>query len=282
MKRRNALVIASFVLVAVPVSVILAAWSTDFGHRYHFWSTPGEILERRFVSHDGLNSFGTSIGVLGVNSPCWFAILCMIFVTFSKFRRRFVIVLLLSWVTEVSWGQYRNFQRNKEISGYIDARPSTQNLSLAQTRTLEEAPVLSHIAGYIPKCKGEGSAPGFPYVEPIPHAGRWVSNGTATSDTCASPQPVSATVIQYPNATWAQYEARINPATGDPRAAKIETKFGNTIVVTTKTLDYLGYVDFYWVSGDTVVRLRFQRSARDPFLQGEFVKAYLDKYPTTS
>jgi hypothetical protein len=148
MKRRNALVIASFVLVAVPVSVILAAWSTDFGHRYHFWSTPGEILERRFVSHDGLNSFGTSIGVLlGVNSPCWFAILCMIFVTFSKFRRRFVIVLLLSWVTEVSWGQYRNFQRNKEISGYIDARPSTQNLSLAQTRTLEEAPVLSPIAG---------------------------------------------------------------------------------------------------------------------------------------
>jgi hypothetical protein len=98
MKGRKLLLIASFVVVAVPASIYLAAWSLDFGNQHNLWSTPGEMAERKFVSHnDGLNSLGTSIMVeYGVNSACWLAILCTVFAVFGPYRKQIVLVLLLS------------------------------------------------------------------------------------------------------------------------------------------------------------------------------------------
>ena len=280
MKSRKLLLIASFVVVAVPASIYLAAWSLDFGNQHNFWSTPGEIAERKFVSHnDGLNSLGTSIMVqYGVNSACWLAILCTVFAVFGPYRKQIVLVLLLSVVGTVLWGQYRTLKRDSQISQYLAAKPPPQNLSMTQTRPADEALILRPIAGYSPMCQDEGAVPWFQY-ESVPSSVHFVRYGTESSGPCMYLQPVSAAVRQFANASWAQYEGRINPSQHDP--VKMVAKFENTIFVTTKTMEYHGYVDFHWVSGDSVVFIHFERGAQDAVLQGEFLKAYLEKYPSS-
>ena len=94
-----------------------------------------------------------------------------------------------------------------------------------------------------------------------------------------SPQPwVMATIWEFPNAEWANYELKDVPVTDaktlSPSSLRSTTKFANPVF--TYTLKGVAGLYVFWTSTNKVVILHFPAGEED-----EFVRQYLARYPSS-
>jgi hypothetical protein len=274
LERRKVLITASFILLAIPASFVLAILSANFLHRHHF-ATLGDMAAQQFV-HGGLESLGTSIEIeAGVNAACWFAILIAVFMV-VRHRRGSLVILLLTLLTAVfAWHYYDTTLRSKRLAEYKAAQPALIHLPPVQPRNIREALVMEPIMGYQPECETSGAMGGPPSFVRYK-----MDYGTAASGTCANLLPVHVRIEQHPNRARAEYKGRFDPKS-DPSSVKRVSKDGNFVLVTTQTVAYTGNLDYFWVSNDSVVTLSFERAAQDASLQNGFLKVYLRRYPSS-
>jgi hypothetical protein len=183
--------------------------------------------------------------------------------------------------------RYRESQQYGRIEKPREPTPSTENLPQVPPRPIEQALILKGISGYaesgaelsaIPaqreywkKDLGGSSRAAVPRVlYSICYQKPGTTNGRSTS--------VTAQVWEYPNAAWAKYQLRSTPF-GDPPIVysgqiKTVTKFGNPVLINALAGGPIPYV--YWASTNRVIVLHYSGQEDD-----EFVRQYLDKYPSS-
>lgn len=166
--------------------------------------------------------------------------------------------------------------------------PSVENLPPIQPMTVGQALVLEDLGGFFAEeprlSTSRGELKTFGDFAPIPPLIEYSVDYVPQKDApIGSHQPrVTAQVSQFPNAAWARYNAKypsgFNVALNELKDLVIVTKFGNRIVMnaTMRYSDGGGRLEFLWPCGDVVVTLRYETRE----VNEEFLKRYLDKYPS--
>jgi hypothetical protein len=160
--------------------------------------------------------------------------------------------------------------------------PSTADLPQLETLPVEQALIVSQIAGLYPWAPMTSPVAPQPPIQP--RAISYSIGYTAIPD----PPPISVRRIiaveieQLPNANWALYKVKYPPsnvAVYSPKALSRVTKFGQTVVQNT-VMRYPnggGTLSFLWPSGRFVVTVYFET----PDVSEEFLRQYLGKYPSS-
>jgi hypothetical protein len=165
---------------------------------------------------------------------------------------------------------------------FLADAPSTTDLQQLETLPVEQALIVSHIAGLYPWAPM--TAPVAPAAPSQPRAIAYSIGYTATLD----PPPISirrivaVDVEELPNADWALYKVKYPPlfvAIDSPKSLSMVTKFGQTLVQNTmmRYPDGGGTLSFLWPSGRFVVTVYFET----PDVKEEFLGQYLEKYPSS-
>ncbi len=158
--------------------------------------------------------------------------------------------------------------------------PSAVNLPRIEPLTTAQAFILREIAGRYPWAPM--SIPSFGEWPPFIN---YLVGYTATKEPppATSVQRIVAVgVTQLPNAEWARYRVKYpqpNIAIDSPLSLTKVTKFGQTLVQNTymRYSDGRGTLCFLWPSGNFVVSVCYET----PQVDEEFVKQYLEKYPSS-
>jgi hypothetical protein len=165
---------------------------------------------------------------------------------------------------------------------FLADAPSTTDLQQLETLPVEQALIVSKIAGLYPWAPMSAQlAP----VAPIqPRAIKYSIGYTGTLDPPISSarRIVAVDVEEMPNANWARYNVRypgLVLAIDFPKAFSRVTKFGQTVVQNTmmRYPDGGGILEFLWASGRFVVTVRYET----PDVNEEFLRQYLEKYPSS-
>lgn len=194
-------------------------------------------------------------------------------------------VLLLYFVGRIARNSYSTARTQREIAQSIAEAPSRENLPPVKPETIDQALLLHSIPGYLVLNSYDSYRPPFNRI--LPHTANGVSRAWYTATyvkvksgvTIAGRPDVEVTLSEFPNSVWARYQLRNTPV---PNAAylyakyrrKVE-KFGNWVVQDSGRVKTTGEVLFYWWSGNNLIAVHFYKAEED-----EFLKAYLQKYPS--
>jgi hypothetical protein len=151
--------------------------------------------------------------------------------------------------------------------------PSFDNLPPLTVKPFDELLVWQNIGEWTPFAPGSYVSPAV-RSNPSPNQQAQVAPERKTyylSYSKSGLGPVRANVTVYPNEQWARYEVDIPPITRQSQNIQLLERFGNHI--------YQNGPYFYWSSGDKVVNLECQMVP--PEIINEFLKAYLQKFPST-
>jgi hypothetical protein len=185
-------------------------------------------------------------------------------------------VLLLFFVGRSIRFSYDRARMQREVAQSIAEAPSTQNLPRLRPMPLSQALILDRVGDFVAlNTYDSNTAVGGPPLITVGGVPRvYYSAGYVKAEkgvTIAGPTDVSVSLTEYPNSAWASYELRNIPT---PNAAymyakyrKNVMKFGNWVLQNSG--------QFYWPSGNNLLTVYFHNGERD-----EFLKAYLEKYPS--
>ena len=165
----------------------------------------------------------------------------------------------------------------KEIAQAIANAPSRENLPPVQQVPLDELLIMHEVAGWTPYASAAKMLPAesvLPSSEKrVPRPQRYSCGASYTGGDNGFGLRVKVTT--YPTAEWAKYDLRNEPMTNEiiehPDWIKKLTKFGNNL--------YQEGPYFYWSSGNQLVFLDCQGIYQSVI--DEFLKAYLEKYPSS-
>ena len=182
--------------------------------------------------------------------------------------------------------QYRKSQEYGRIEKPRGPVPSTENLSEIRPRPIEQALILKAIDGYTESGAQVSRIPAqrtyWDRDLPASHTAvprvLYSIHYQKTVITHGLTPSVTAQVCEYPNAEWAKYQLKAAPF-GDPPITypgqiKKVAKFGNPVLVNALPGGPVPYV--YWNSTTRVIVLHYSGLEDD-----EFVRQYLDKYPSS-
>lgn len=165
----------------------------------------------------------------------------------------------------------------REIAQSVTNAPSRENLPPVQQIPLDELLIMHEVAGWTPYASAAKMLPAesvLPSSEKrVPRPQRYSCGASYTGGDNGFGLRVKVTT--YPTADWAKYDLRNEPMTNEiiehPDWIKRLTKFGNNL--------YQEGPYFYWSSGNKLVFLDCQGIYQSVI--DEFLKAYLEKYPSS-
>lgn len=183
-------------------------------------------------------------------------------------------------------GDHSAVVRQKEIANAMAAAPPTANLPPVQQIPTEQVLLLHPIGGYVPVLPFARAFSGTNYLGTQPRPSTIVYSvgyqSAPMKNALDLHEVVSVSITEYPNPDWAKFSTKDVPI---PNASiqyaqyiQHESQFGNAILVNSgwRTHSGTGDLYYYWASGNKLVLLIF----RGPVI-GEFLKEYLEKYPSS-
>ncbi len=188
--------------------------------------------------------------------------------------------------------QWREAEKNasffRENKTPASDKPSLDNLPTIDPMKIEHALVLEEIGGLSPK----GPEASKRWYQPDV-ASYWpqemdftVEYGAKKHDPTPHPSevPVGVWVYQLPNEDWALYFAKHSPMPSlVPKnrslVLSLVKKFGNRVVVDRqfRDPDESGKLLYFWPSGKNLITILYY----SPVVNEEFLRRYLDKYPSS-
>jgi len=180
------------------------------------------------------------------------------------------VVLLVAWpFTERLRMQSRIRQSDRAIAEYRARQPELQGLPAAIAGADDERLILSPIGGHPVKFAGHY----------LPNAGGdrpqtvvYSASYKNPTDEFSNVEVAGVMVTQYPTAEWAAYAVAGTSVLERTPAAVVRT-FGPPVLASSQGIDP---TDVYWQSGVFAVRVRSPIGGAD-----EFIRAYLERYPST-
>lgn len=179
-----------------------------------------------------------------------------------------------------------SFFRENEAS--VSDRPSLNNLPTIEPMNIEHALILDEISGL----SAEDPKASRPWYPPD-LASHWpqemdfaVEYGARKDELTRNPNnlPVSVWVHQFPNEDWALYFAKHSPMPDlVPKnrnlVLSLVKKFGNRVVMDRqfREPDESGKLLYFWPSGRNFITIVYY----SPVVNEEFLRRYLDKYPSS-
>jgi hypothetical protein len=165
----------------------------------------------------------------------------------------------------------------REIAQALADAPSRENLPPVQQSPLDEMLIMHGVAGWTPYASAAKMLSAENVVpnseKRVPRPQRYSCGASYTGGDNSFGLRVKVTT--YPTADWAKYDLRNEPVTNEiiehPDWIKRLTKFGNNL--------YQEGPYFYWSSGNKLVFLDCQGIYQSVI--DEFLKAYLEKYPSS-
>jgi hypothetical protein len=179
-------------------------------------------------------------------------------------------------------------QREQAFAGSLAEAPSHQNLPAIPERPLEQTLISEEIEGFAPASSGVFPDRGQPVIEgrvfTAPPSVAYSMTYSRRNVPLGVYEPsVLVQVVEYPNSDWARYKARY------PRSFEMRhdlallvpvTRFNQRIVLDNSSPPVggsLGFLYFVWPSSNVVVTVQYDSSR----VIEEFLKRYLDKYPSS-
>jgi hypothetical protein len=165
-----------------------------------------------------------------------------------------------------------------ELAQSLAAAPSRENLPAVRENPVDELLVMQPIAGWAPYASGGGMLPAENFLPSQEMANQRAlrpqrySYGASYTD---GSRALRVNVTNYPIPEWAKYELRHIPTSNEliihPDWVKKLVKFGNNF--------YQDGPYVFWPSGNNLVMLDCQGTP--PAVVDQFLKAYLEKYPSS-
>lgn len=162
------------------------------------------------------------------------------------------------------------------IAESIREAPSAANLPHIEVKPIYEVLLMNGVGDWKPYLSGSSAQP-----EKAGSGGSWVPCPCQVMTYYARyAQPgnnwaVVAHVTEYPDSDWAKYEVRNTPMPNEaiehPNSVATITRYGNEL--------YQQGPYFYWSSGNRLILLECEMIL--PPTIDEFLKAYLEKYPSS-
>jgi len=171
----------------------------------------------------------------------------------------------------------------QELQSCKSAAPSLRDLPALVPTTAEQALILQPIGDVSPKTPFQGPdsvASGRVFGRSF---SVWYSR-PEERELHRDSLTILATVLQLPNAAWANYAAANTPCGMGSVHPKILQKFGQPVFVDNSTYDQVTRRRvFFWTSGSTLIKIRFDNPGPDEdSVEDRFLKPYLDKYPSST
>jgi hypothetical protein len=189
----------------------------------------------------------------------------------------FVLVGLLHRSAEISESKRRQDVEDRmaaEIAQSLAETPSSLNLPELSHAPLDQVLLLNEIAGWTPYQSGSDLKParlGGPNLAPCPPS----INYRASYWNQTSAYNVQVTVTEYPNFEWAKYQVRNTPMPNE----LIEHRDIDLNVIKFGSIIYQEAPYSFWSSGNRLISLSFWGDSSA--VEEEFLKAYLEKYPSS-
>lgn len=174
-------------------------------------------------------------------------------------------------------GRRRHAERLRDV-------PSRSNLPAIAPMKIEQALILEPIGGLVPE-KSEGSNPWHPPDQAFQFVPQMNFQVEYIAEKDNDPPAVIVRVQQFPNDAWPLYFAKWSPDPGFLREENPDLvltrvkKFKNRVVMDTqfRSPDETGMLWFFWPSRNNLVSITF----RSKTIQEEFLRRYLEKYPSS-
>jgi hypothetical protein len=176
-------------------------------------------------------------------------------------------------------------ERTQEIEAA--ERPSTSGLAPFRSMSVDQALILSDIAGSHsspPVVREElpSNDKGFELPSGFYYSVSYSPEADNFPQAAYGPYAVLVSVEQYPNTEWALYLAKYRTSSyyssDNPKQHAVVTKFQNKVRSNVlEDSSIRGQVYYMWPSGDNVVKVLYNRH---PEIEA-VLQAYLDKYPSS-
>lgn len=288
---KSAVTLAFFVLAAA--AAVALAFTMDGLLMTHVGMTPGAYIWKLLHPDPESASLGSLLNtMLGVDSACWFIVLCVTGWWLKRKAQRSNgssegkrNVPVAFWVFCACLLLVLGLQ----VLGQIQSKNRGANMLAAQQRAIAEAPpvvdaptfkflppeqalIVREIAGLYPRLPDSNlSAQSSSFM---PAVMTYSVGYTTTKNPGPEAQRVVAVdVTEFPNAEWARYHVRypqLSYGLGSVQAVKKVQKFGETVVQS-------GRGCFLWPHETFVVSVCYDT----PEVNEEFIREYLDKYPSS-
>jgi hypothetical protein len=174
-------------------------------------------------------------------------------------------------------GRRRHAERLRDV-------PSLKNLPAIAPMKIEQALILEPIGGLVPE-KSEGSTPWHPPNQAFQFVPQMNFQVEYVAEKDIDPPAAIVQVQQFPNDAWPLYFAKWSPNPGFLREENPDLvltrvkKFKSRVVMDTqfRSSDDTGMLWFFWPSRNNLVSITF----RSKTIQEEFLRRYLEKYPSS-
>lgn len=204
------------------------------------------------------------------------------------------IVFFTSLLALLGYNYFQWIQAEKAASLFrenktsVSDKPSLRNLPAIEPMKMEHALILEEIGG-LTAMKPTASKPWYPpdVASYWPQESDFTVEYGAKKDELAphpSDTPVSVWVHQLPNEDWALYFAKHSPMPSlVPKnrslVLSLVKKFGNRVVMDRqfRDRDERGKLLFFWPSGKNLITIVYY----SPVINEEFLRRYLEKYPSS-
>jgi hypothetical protein len=183
-----------------------------------------------------------------------------------------VMAVFLAWfvIAELPT-DYQNMRWQRAFAKHVAETPSSDNLPQIQPAPADETLILTPFGEYLPEQASAGQGHFVPMSGPQPqiYSVRYSRAGAPNGGPNVGPH-VDVHVQEWPTADWARWELEQQNYSTTMNGANQSVNFGNRIVCTP------GSKSCAWSSSNRLVIMEFSSVEPD-----EFLKGYLEKYPST-